>query len=65
MSFIDGTSIYVLVFAAVIVIAVPIIIEVAYNWLKMKRGNRYARKWLAGHPDADWIDFIKHSRGEK
>ncbi len=56
-------GIFILAFIAVF--AIPILIEVAYNWLKMKRGNRYARKWLADHPDADWIDFIEHNRGER
>ena len=56
-------GIYILAF--IVVFAIPILIEVVYNWLKMKRGNRYTRKWLADHPDADLIDFFKHSRGER
>ena len=56
-------GIYILAFIAVF--AIPILIEVVYNWLKMRRGNRYARKWLADHPGTDLIDFIKHSRGER
>ena len=56
-------GIYIL--ALIVVFAIPILIEVVYNWLKMRRGNRYVRKWLADHPDADLIDFFKHSRGER
>lgn len=51
MSFNEGAGIYVLAFVAVF--AIPILIEVVYNWLKMKRYNRYAKKWLAGHPDTE------------
>ena len=56
-------GIYILAF--IVVFAIPILIEVVYNWLKMRRGNRYVRKWLADHPDADLIDFFKHCRGER
>ena len=63
MSFNEGAGIFVLAF--IVVFAIPILIEVCYNWLMMKRGNRYAKKWLADHPDADLIDFIKHNRGER
>lgn len=63
MSFNEGAGMYVLAFVAVF--AVPIFTGVAYNWLKMKHDDRYARKWLSDHPGADWIDFIKHSRGER
>ena len=59
MSFNEGAGIYVLAFVAVL--AIPILIEVGYSWLKTRRDNRYARKWLADHPDSDFIDFIKHS----
>ena len=55
-------GIYILAF--IVVFAIPILIG-GYNWLKMRRGNRYARKWLSDHPDADLIDFFKHSRGER
>ena len=56
-------GIYILAF--IVVFTIPILIEVIYSWLKMRRSNRYARKWLADRPDADLIDFFKHSRGEK
>ena len=55
-------GVYILAF--IVAFAIPVLIQV-YNWLKMKRGNRYARKWLADHPDADLIDFFKHHRGEQ
>ena len=51
---------YILAF--IVVIAIPILIEVVYNWLKKRRDNSYARKWLADNPDADLIDFFKHIR---
>ena len=42
MNYSEGVGIYGLMLIAVF--AVPIIIDVAYNWLKTKRGNHYARK---------------------
>ena len=55
-------GVYILAF--IVAFAIPILIQV-YNWLKRKRGNHYARKWLADHPDADLIDFFKHHRREQ
>jgi len=63
MNYIEGIGIYGLMIVAVF--SVPIFIDVVYKWFKTKRDNRYARKWLSDHPEADWIDFFKHSNGER